>query len=377
MKAPLRVAMIIQSYVPRLGGAERQLRAVASRMAARGVELHIITRRYPGFAAFEHIDGIPVHRMPIIGPKPVASLLFTLSALLLLRRLRPNLIHAHELLSPTTTAIAAKRLWGTPVVAKVLRGGTLGDIAKLHRSKVSATRVPVLLSKVDAFVVISQEIERELEANGIPAERRHFIPNGVDTGRFAPLPTAERQSMRDQLGMNGAPTAVFSGRLSAEKGLGGLVRAWPQVRATAPGAELVILGAGDEEADLRAAAGEGIRFAGYVENVVGYLQAADAFVLPSQTEGLSNALLEAMAVGLPVAATAVGGAPDVISHGKNGLLVPPDAPHEMAQTIGDLLRDPAAREALGAEARRRIECEYSLPVTVDRLLTLYERLEHE
>lgn len=378
MPAPLRVAMIIQSYIPRLGGAERQLRAIAPGLRARGVEVTIITRRYRGFAAFERIDDIPVYRMPIPGPKPVASLWFTLSALLLLRRLRPHLIHAHELLSPTTTAITAKRLWHVPVVAKVLRGGTLGDIAKLHRSKVSATRVPLLLQQVDAFAVISREIDRELAESGIPAERRHFIPNGVDTVRFAPLPStglaAERHTLRAALGMGRGPVTVFGGRLSAEKGLAGLVRAWPKVRACAADAELVILGAGDEEADLRAAAGEGVRFAGYVDDVVPYLQAADAFVLPSQTEGLSNALLEAMAAGLPAAATAVGGAPDVITHGENGLLVPPDDPNAMAEALGDLLRDPGARAGVGAAARERIQQEYSLPATVEKLLALYERL---
>lgn len=373
MTPKLRVAMIIQSYLPRLGGAERQLRAVAQRMDACGLEIHIITRRYPGLAAFERIDGIPVYRMAVPGPKPVASLAFTLSALLLLRRLRPNLIHAHELLSPTTTAVAAKRLWGTSVIAKVLRGGTLGDLAKLKRGRQGRQRI-AMLQQVDAFAVISQEIDRELAEAGIPAERRHFIPNGVDTERFSPLPAEERQRLRAELGVGFAPLAVYSGRFSAEKGLAGLVGAWPRVRALAPGAELLLLGSGEEEAKLRAAAGEGVRFGGYVADVLPYLQAADAFVLPSKTEGLSNALLEAMACGLPAAATAVGGAPDVITHGVNGLLVPPDDPLQMAEALGGLLRDPALRARLGAQARVKVECDYSMDATVEKLLSLYERL---
>ena len=373
MTPKLRVAMIIQSYLPRLGGAERQLRAVAQRMAARGLGIDIITRRYPGLAAFERIDGIPVYRMPVPGPKPVASLLFTLSALRLLRKLRPDLIHAHELLSPTTTAVAAKRLWGTPVIAKVLRGGTLGDLAKLKRGGQGRQRI-AMLQQVDAFAVISQEIDRELAENGTPAERRHFIPNGVDTERFAPLPEEARQRLRVELGMGSAPVIVYSGRFSAEKGLAGLVGAWPRVRVLTPGAELLLLGAGEEEANLRAAAGEGVRFGGYVADVLPYLQAADAFVLPSQTEGLSNALLEAMAAGLPAVATAVGGAPDVITHGANGLLVPPDDPLQMAEALGGLLCDPAARTRLGAQARQKVECDYSLDATVEKLLALYQRL---
>jgi hypothetical protein len=120
--------MIIQAYYPHVGGAEQQLMALVPLLQARGVEINILTRRYPGLNSFEIIGGAPVHRLPIPGPKAVASTIFTLSALPLLARLRPHLIHAHELLSPTTTAVAAKRLFGIPVVAKVLRGGTLGDI---------------------------------------------------------------------------------------------------------------------------------------------------------------------------------------------------------------------------------------------------------
>jgi glycosyltransferase involved in cell wall biosynthesis len=101
----IRVAMIIQSYHPRVGGAERQLAALAPLLQAQGVDVHILTRRYAGLKSFEVIDGIPVHRLPIPGSRPVASLSFSLSAQPLLYRLKPNLVHAHELLSPTTTAV--------------------------------------------------------------------------------------------------------------------------------------------------------------------------------------------------------------------------------------------------------------------------------
>ena len=168
MNSPLRVAMIIQGYHPRVGGAERQLAAVAPRLQARGLDVHVLTRRYPGLAAEETVNGVPVHRLPIPGPKRVGSLVFLAAALLKLRQLRPQIIHAHELLSPTTTALAARRLWKTPVVAKVLRGGAVGDLAKLRRNSLSASRLCPLQTQVDRFIVVSREIDRELEAAGIP-----------------------------------------------------------------------------------------------------------------------------------------------------------------------------------------------------------------
>ncbi len=144
MSDSVRVAMLIQRYYPHIGGAERQLAALAPLLQKQGVVLHVLTRREAGLARFEYIDGVPVHRLPVAGPKPVAALMYTLTALRLLQQLRPDVIHAHELLSPATTAVAAKRWFGTPTVAKVLRGGDLGDLAKLQTKLRCARRIAAL-----------------------------------------------------------------------------------------------------------------------------------------------------------------------------------------------------------------------------------------
>ncbi len=156
--------------------------------------------------------------------------------------MKPDIIHAHELLSPTTTAVAAKRLLGTPVVAKVLRGGVLGDIAKLQRSRSGLKRLAIFKEYVDAFVVISREIDAELAGLGIPVIRRFFNPNGVDTRRFLPLSLPEREKLRIKLGFSTGPIVVFTGRLSAEKRTDRLIKLWPSVRAIHPHAYLLIWG---------------------------------------------------------------------------------------------------------------------------------------
>jgi glycosyltransferase involved in cell wall biosynthesis len=367
--------MIIQGYYPLVGGAERILAATTPLLCAQRVEVHILTRRYPGLAPFEMIQGVPVHRLPIPGPKAMASLTFTLFALPLLRRLRPDIIHAHELFSPTTTAVAAKQLLGTPVVATAHRSGFIGDVQRLKRKAFGEQRLAYFRTHVDRFVVISQEIDRELAGVGVPPEHRCFIPNGVDTKRFRPLSFEEKRSLRNSLGLpEDALITIFTGRLAPEKRVDQLLTIWPAVRSMHPKALLLLLGTGSEEAALRRAAGVGVQFAGRVEEVAPYLQAADLFVLPSAAEGLSVALLEALAAGLPVVATAVGGAPDVIEHNKHGWLIPPDDSTALQEAVLTLLHDPARRSDLGQQARERMTQEYALPIIAEQLRALYIRL---
>jgi glycosyltransferase involved in cell wall biosynthesis len=372
----LRVAMIIQAYLPCLGGAERQLAALIPLLRRQGVEITIITRRYAGLSAFETIDGVSVYRLPIPGPKAVASLSFTLAALPLLRRLRPDVIHAHELLSPTTTAVVAKQWLRIPIVAKVLRGGVLGDLAKLEQKPLGQRRMRSFKRLVDGFIVISQEIDEELANWEVPVEKRFFIPNGVDTRRFVPVTVAEKMQLRRQLGLEGGKTAVYTGRLVAEKRVDALIALWPQVRESVADAQLLLLGTGPEAARLRQQAGAGIHFLGQVQDVAPYLQTADLFVLPSATEGLSNAMLEGLAVGLPVIATDVGGAPDVITDQKNGWLIPAQTHfrRELLAAILTLFTQPDLRQEMGLAGRQKVMAEYGLKATADKLMNLYGRM---
>ncbi|MCA9926611.1 MAG: glycosyltransferase family 4 protein, partial [Anaerolineales bacterium] len=326
MTQPLKVAMLIQGYLPRIGGAERQLAALAPLLRERGVEIHIITRRYPGLSAFELIDGVPVHRLPIPGPKALASLAYTVTAVPLLLRLRPHLIHAHELLSPTTTAVLSKRILGIPVVTKLLRGGVLGDLAKLKKKPGGLRRLDTFRQQVDAFITISREIDDELADVDIPASRRVFIPNGVDTNRFQPATTAEKKALCQRLNLPQGPLVIFTGRLSPEKRIDDVISVWPAIKQAHSDAALVIVGSGDEATRLETMGGDSVHFMGRIEDVAPYLRCADIFILPSETEGLSNALLEAMACGLASVVTTVGGATDLIAHQQSGWLIPAHAP---------------------------------------------------
>src|SRR5690349_18277841 len=218
MNDMIRVVMIIQAYYPRLGGAERQLASLAPLLKDLGIEIMILTRRYDrGLPSFEMIDDVPVYRLPVPGPKPFAALSFSLQAMPLIHRFKPHVIHAHELLSPVTTAIMARRFFNIPVVAKVLRGGELGDLSKLEKRAFAAQRIASIKNGVDSFIVISHEIDRELARIGVPSERRAFIPNGVDLERFAPLTKERKAALRESQNLPQGPLVVFSGRLDPEK----------------------------------------------------------------------------------------------------------------------------------------------------------------
>jgi len=375
LKSPIRVVMLSHGYYPRIGGVERQLAAVVPLLQARGMEPYVLTRRLRGTQRFETVGGAPVYRLPVPGPKPLASLTFTLSALPLIKRLNPDLIHAHELISPATTAIAARKLFGIPVVATVHGSGLSSDVLRLKRRFLGKTRLKILCREIAAFCVISAVIDRELATEGVPVQKRISIPNGVDTGRFAPLAPAQKKALRSRLALPAeARIVIFVGRLAPEKRVDLLTGIWRSVRQAVPRALLLILGSGPEEAGLKQRAGDGILFLGSQPDVTPYLQAADLFVLPSAAEGLSLALLEALACGLPVIATSVGGNPEVIRHLETGWLTPPDDPPALTEAIVTLLGDEKLQSKLREKARAHAVQNYSLIKMADRLVDFYRQV---
>jgi len=174
-----------------------------------------------------------------------------------------------------------------------------------------------LLRTPDAVIAPSQACRQELLAAGFSAQRIHVIANGVDTAAFRPEGAMKPTTLRP---ICEGPVVVFTGRLIKAKGLLELLEAWPLLLREVPRAHLVLVGDGTDREALRARAralgvAERVHLAGWVEDVVPFLWAADAFALPSHTEGMPNGLLEAMATGLPCVATSVAAVPDVLRDG--------------------------------------------------------------
>lgn len=373
----MRVAMITHGYAPRIGGAERQLGAVAPVLQSHGVDVSILTRRLPHTPAFELIDGVPVYRFPIPGPKPLAALTFILTVLPAIKKLAPDILHAHEFISPATSAWLAHRVYNIPFILTAHLSGPQGDVQRMRRKFLGKARLSLFRKEASAFVSISSEIDAELEGMGVPDFKRRSIGNGVDTHRFTPVESLEKQRMRAQLGLpDQALLAVFVGRLVPIKRLDILLGIWPRVLEKHPEAILLIAGSGPLEDELRAAAEEGVRFLGSQEDILPVLKASDLFLLPSDAEGLPVALLEAMSCGLPSVVTRVGGIPDVVTSHQDGILVPAGSPDAFLQAVLLLLDNPDMRGLIGKNARKRIIQKYSVEDMATRLIELYQQIIH-
>jgi glycosyltransferase involved in cell wall biosynthesis len=363
-RSRLLVAMVIQNYVPALGGAERQLASVAPLLARRCIEPVVITRRCSGRPRHDHIDGIRVLRIPTFGPKPVRAAMFIAGGLYHLARLRPDVVHAFDTLSPSTIALIHKRRCGTPVAVKILRSGPLGDLDRLARAPGGGSRRRRLLDEVDVFVAISTDIEHELDDLGVEPERRAFVPNGVDTKRFSP----PRRRPRNR---QGGPIVVATGRLAPEKRLVALAERWPRAFHEF-GARLLLIGDGAQRSLLEGR--DGVELCGRVDDVAAALRRADVYVSASAAEGLSNSLLEAMSSGLPCVVTDVGGVRDVITTDEQGVVVPPDDLDRLVDEVIRLLADPDRRRTMGVAARSTVSEGWALATTAERLVATYRGL---
>jgi sugar transferase (PEP-CTERM/EpsH1 system associated) len=230
-----------------------------------------------------------------------------------------------------------------------------------------------------AVVAVSDDIARGILAGRWAAPNRlHTVLNGVDLQHFRP--SRDRAAARAPLGLPiTSPVVGTVARLSPEKDQATLLRAFALVCREVADARLMVVGDGPLRQELEALAAElGIAaqtlFTGERNDVAGLLEAMDVFCLPSLTEGTSLTLLEAMASGLPVVATAVGGTPDVVAQECSGLLVPSGDPERLAEGLLRVLQHPDQADRMGGEGRRIVAARFSLRAMVERYSKLYERV---
>jgi glycosyltransferase involved in cell wall biosynthesis len=204
------------------------------------------------------------------------------------------------------------------------------------------------------------------------------IPNGVDLSRFAAPPPS--CGLRRELGVpEEAPLIGVVARLEPEKGHAYLLEAWPRVAAAVPDAWLAIVGEGSAERHLGARVGAmsaeaaaRVRFTGRRDDVAAITAELSAAVLPSLREAQGISLLEAMARRVPVVASAVGGIPEVVTDGVDGLLVPPASPDALAEALISVARSPALRDRLGAAGYDTVRDRFSIDAQVRRIEAVYD-----
>jgi L-malate glycosyltransferase len=283
-----------------------------------------------------------------------------------LRRHRVQLVHSFDLYS-NVLAVAAARLAGVPAVIASQRD--LGDVRS--ESKRIANRLA--LRSATAVLVNAEAISSRLvETRVVHQSKITVIRNGIDLGRF---PAKHRREP-----CKCGPVVGTLANLRPEKGIDDLLRAAALITQAGTNAQFVIWGDGPQRAELEGLASQlglrqAVRFAGHTTSAQDALKTLDIFVFPpTSNEGLSNALLEAMAVGLPVVATRTGGNTELVEQNRTGLLVSAGQPEELARAITRLIDEPALAVRLGERASEHVRSEYNMARMLARLEDFYRQV---
>jgi L-malate glycosyltransferase len=357
------------SYFPGImGGAERQARLQAEELVRRGHRVTVVCARTEDLSSAE-INGVRILRLRRIGRRPLFRLSYMVRLLAWLVRHGGDydLVHVHLANLQADIAVAVAHRHNQPAYVKVACGGAVGEVQRF-RSMAKLTRW-YGLRHADRVQVLSDEIQAELASIGVSRARTVKIPNGIDLDEFRPISGDAQRRLRTQLGLPERDVIVlFLGRFVDYKGIDDLLEAWPRVRAE--NAQLVIVGA---TAEQRPSAPSGVAVRGWIESPLPYLQAADVFVHPSHADGMSNAVLEAMACGCALVATEHGATSRFLTGSEDALLVPVRNSAALASTLERVVGDPDVRARLAGNARESVR-RYDLGRIVDQIEAEYRTM---
>lgn len=347
-------------------GGEQQLAYLADGLRARGHRAVVVAQR----------GGEAARRLAAAGHEVVerrmrgeADPIAVLRLARLFRRLRPDVVHLHTSHAHALGRLAA-RFGGRPAVVVSRRV----DFSIYRRSFFGLNGLKYR-SGVDRLVAVSDAVRRVLERDGLDPARIAVVRDAIDPARVR---GAAPVDVRARLGLAGTARIVLAvGALVGHKGHRHLVAAIPAIVAAQPDAYVVIAGEGKLREALTAQAAalgvaERLRMPGYVDDVAGWFAAADVFVMPSVEEGLGSSVLDAMAAGVPIAATTAGGIPEAVRDGVDGLLVPPGDAAALGAAVVALLRDRYRAHALAAEASKRVEAHFAVDRMVDETIAVYQ-----
>ena len=394
-----RVVVLTPYFRPIVGGVESNAERLARYLHADGFSVRVLTKRVTRHLPDTEDDGgVPIVRIGPFGDRSAAGkwLLAAPAALWLLRHAPTyDVVCCIDYRGVGLAAIAARVITGRAVAVQAQTSGVLsGDNADATFARWGLDRwsglsralkwpVRTAYGRADAFACISHDIEREAIACGVPRDRVHFLPNAIDMTAFRPASSDERIAIRQQLNVPAtAVVCLYVGRLSREKGLMDLVEAWRVI-----GGQAILLIAGPDmpghpwnvgpsarEFVERHGLSASTRFLGSVTDVAALLGAADLVVQPSHFEALGLSAIEALASGVPVVASAVGGLLDFMTDGINGALCPPQDPPALAGCLRALIGDSALRQRLGAAARASVLDEYDERTVFSRFGALIRQL---
>ncbi|MBP2232988.1 glycosyltransferase involved in cell wall biosynthesis [Azospirillum agricola] len=385
----MKLLFLNYEYPPIGGGAATASRHLIREWTAMGCEVRVLTTHYPGLPWREETDGAIIHRLPAfrrrpdrgrIGEMAIYMAGASLVAPVLAARWRPDAALAFIGIPSGPVTWLLRQLTGVPYVV-CLRGGDVPGfrcegVDRFHRLLAPMTRT---VWRQAAAVTANSAGLADLAKGFMPGLDIPVIPNGVDSTLFHPaVPVRAVAGGAAATRSSDGPVRLLAvGRLVAQKGIDVLIDAL--ARPGLGNVALDVVGDGEwRDALERQAAGHGlagrVRIHGWLSRaaLAEVYRKADVFVLPSRDEGMPNVVLEAMASGLPVVASAVAGACDLVVEGETGFLVPPEDPDALAAALRRLAGDAALRAGFGGRGRERVEESFSWRSAASSFLTLVE-----
>lgn len=400
-----RIYWLTEEFPPETGGTG-MVAARISRALASHVPVCVVTRQLrPALPAHDHFGEARVRRirpagvLKGVGWRALPALGFYLARLTFLlaseaRRYDIIVVSSMKIMPLIAVPICGllrKRCivrlespfeLAQPIAAESL--SSMGGLLSRPLSRLLGAMQRHVLARADCVIAISQDIEARLREVSCPPERILRLPNPIDLERFRPIEENERRAMRERLGLPPERTLVlYVGRLSRSKGVLLLIEAWSEIIDRHPNLYLVFAGSGkgswdDCEEELKRQVrmcelDASVRFVGQTDHVERYLQAADLYVLPSEYEGFSLSIGEALACALPPVVTSVGAAPELIRDGVNGFLFPPKDRHALIQAISAALEQRARWPKVRSRARETAE-RFGLQQVVSQYQALFGTL---
>lgn len=349
---------LVSSFSPIVGGAERAVQTLCHALTPLGVTSTVLTRQYPGLPRTDDMGGSVVLRAGVPDRSKLGAMFYGIHALWLLyvRRRATDAVHVHNVDAPLLVGFLAKLLFAKPILMTV-HGEA--NVAVKRETFAGRLRLALMVRMVDGFVALTDAARVELIAAGASPDRIDMIPNPIDIEYFRPPTSRERADARRGLELPGTDfVCLFVGRLDPVKRVDLLIRAWGGgIGESHRPAQLLVVGDGPESERLTSLAKElasrTLRFEGSSNDILRYLHAADLFVLPSDSEGLPMALLEAMCAGLCCVVSGLPGYRGLIEHGRTGLIFDKGDCPGLRACLEQATRDPLLTSEIGRSARRR------------------------
>jgi glycosyltransferase involved in cell wall biosynthesis len=374
-------------FPPLVGGQELIAAHLAQGLYGRGFQVQVITRQtIPPSAARENVNGVDVRRLRPGGMLkgkgfaalfPVLIFLAKLIWILFKDAFRYDVVIVSGAKIMPVVVVPVCALLRKKCIIRAESYFELHETISTESMRTMGSRAGKLvfnflenarnrvLRKSDAVIAISAQINEELLKRGVAAAKIVCLPNGVSLRKFRPVSASERTALRARLSIpNDRVIVLYAGRLARAKGVPLLVDAWPTILARHPELYLVIVGSGNRSFDdcegqvkervKQLGLEREVAFFPETDAVVDYLQATDAWVFPTEYEGFSLALAEAMGCGCTVLATTVGAAPQLIQHGRSGFLFPPLETQALVNVFEEALKVRDQWPAVGAAARESV-----------------------